>query len=93
MALPAGRSQSFPLEAQELVEKDERHLHINKGVANGRAIPPAASTKKTGSKFDGWMVRLVADGQVLAVRASSPALEELGKNDAALASYPKHEKK
>ena len=41
----------------------------------------------------GWLVRLAADGQILAVRASSPALEELGKNYMALASYPKHEKK
>jgi hypothetical protein len=93
VTLTAGQSQSFPLEAKELTEKDERHLHIDKGLINGRPVPPAASTKKKGSKFDGWMVRLVADGQILAVRASSPALEELGKNDAALASYPKHEKK
>jgi hypothetical protein len=74
--------------------KEERHLHTDSGTsATGAPIPPSASTTKTGAKVSGWMVRLIVEGKVLAVRASSPTLEDLAKNDAALASYPRKEKK
>ncbi len=89
VALQGGGTQTIPLESKELASHEEKKLHIDKGVANGRAIPPSASTKKTGSKVAGWMLRLVADGQVLQVRASSPVLESLGRNDAQLASFPR----
>jgi hypothetical protein len=90
----AGAEEDLPLRSADLTVHEERHLHINTGVSStGGAIPPSASTKKSGAKVSGWLVRLVAAGQVIAVRASSQAFEDLGKNDTALSSYPRQEKK
>jgi hypothetical protein len=94
ISINPGAEEDLPVRSSDLTMKEERHLHINTGTSStGGAIPPAASTKKSGAKVSGWMVRLIAEGKVLAVRASSTTLEDLAKNDGALVNYPRKEKK
>ncbi len=44
----------------------------------------SGSAQETGTRLRGWIVRLVADGKVLGVRASTGTYEDLGKDDAKL---------
>ncbi len=87
LAVNAGQSQTFPLESKELTQEVERHLHQSDGITNGIPDHPSASVKKSGDKIAGWLVRLLADGKLLQVRASSPQFEALGKDDAGLKSF------
>ncbi len=82
--------QAITLESKSLMSKEERHLTTGSvDPVTGRELPPTASTQKSGSKMVGWLVRLVVDGQVYQVRASSPSLESIGKSDTQLAAFPK----
>ena len=53
------------------------------GFLNGTSVS-SGSSQETGTKPRGWIVRLVADGKVLGVCASTSSYEDLGKDDARL---------
>lgn len=69
------------IESDRLTSTVEKTLNFRSGYDGGfQNNLPSASVKKSGSKVAGWIVRLMADNQVLQVRASSPSLERLGQD-------------
>jgi hypothetical protein len=90
VTIPPAGSETVAIDSKSLVSNVDRQITQRTGYVDGtRATATAASTTRSGSKVAGWVVRLVADDQVLQVRASSPSLEAIGKNSAALTDYPR----
>jgi hypothetical protein len=82
ITVDASSTLKVPLESKALHSSTVKQLHTTNGVnALGNHIPPSASVQKRGSVVGGWIVRLIVDGDVAVVRASSPSLEARGKND------------
>ncbi len=86
-----GGAQKIPLQSKPLAIHEEKHLHTALTVEGGSVT--TASAEKKGDKAAGWIVRLLADGVVLQVRASSPELENVAKNEAKFAAMPRKEEK
>jgi hypothetical protein len=86
LTVPAAASEKFELDSPDFVSRHEKNLRMTKG--NG-TVGHAISTKKSGARMSGWMVRLLVDGQVAAVRASRPSFEAAGRDPARLAAYPR----
>jgi hypothetical protein len=91
VTIAPGSTSKIPVESKELHSAVVKQLHTTNAVNGlGQHIPPSASVHKTGSLADGWIVRLVTDDGIAAVKASSPTLEALGKSDEQLAAF-KHQ--
>lgn len=90
VTVPPAAAQKIEVDSPEFTSYEERSLTITKSKGgSGRGM----STKKGGARMSGWMVRLLVDGQVAAVRASSPGMEAAGRDPAKLAAYPRRLKK
>ena len=91
VTLAASSSTSFSLKSAPVKSVTEKQLHTTDGVDpfTGAAVAPTASVRKSGSNLSGWIVRLMVDGKPYQVRASSPSLEALAKNDSQLAAFPR----
>jgi hypothetical protein len=83
--LTAGGGAQIPVQSASLHNTIEKKLHLS----NDPNSNPSASVHKSGAVVTGWIVRLVADGKPLIVKASAPSLEELGRDDEMLAAYPR----
>ena len=61
----------------------EKQLRLTDAVDPVTKLPvgPSTSVKKSESTLSGWIVRLMIDGKPYQIRASSPSLEALAKND------------
>ena len=81
--------EKFEVSSKEASSVTERTLNITK-VDTGRSIATgsAAAQSRTGISLKGWLVRLIADGRVCAIRASAPSFEALARDQAALAQVP-----
>ncbi len=90
LALGAGGTQTIPAESVEVMSAVR---NSSRGGSGGRSRRSSSfrmggATQKpqeSGSKLRGWMVRIVADGKVIAARGSSQTYEALVKDDAQLA--------
>ncbi len=90
VTVPPADAQKIEVDSPEFTSFEERNLTLTKTKGgSGRGM----STKKGGARMSGWMVRLLVDGQVAAVRASSPSMEAAGRDPAKLAAYPRKLKK
>ena len=91
LSVNAGQSNSLEIASKPLTAVSVRALQMTDGVSATTGLPvgPVGVTAKTGSKLTGWIVRLLVDGKVSQVQASSPNLETLGKDDATLAAVPR----
>ena len=69
-------------EEKVTVESKETAMTISREskAKFGTTSQGTATESKSGTKAAGWIVRLVSDNTVLAVRASTPALEAKGRN-------------
>ncbi len=86
-------AESIPVKSAPIKSLVVKQLHTTDGVNSlGQQILPSASVKKTGSTVGGWIVRLIIDGKPGQIRASSPSLETLAKNESALSTYPRSAK-
>lgn len=81
--LPPAGSLQLKAESGEIKSTTTKHLAIkNSTGGNGAKTQSAkASTDQSGSKLVGWYVRLLSNGEVVQVRASSPTYETLGKRE------------
>jgi hypothetical protein len=94
-AKPVGKSEEFlhdsgsrelqvkPAgEEKVAVESKETSMTVSREskAKFGTASPGSTKESKSGTKASGWIVRLVSDNAVLAVRASTPALETMARN-------------
>ena len=72
----------------DLPARGSKRLVQNSGVLKYRREKYAAlgQSYSEGAEFDGWIVRLMQDDNVLKVVASSKALERLGKDSSAMES-------
>lgn len=74
-------TETFAVESQEVTSTVQRNNRSRMGrsgkIGNGRGT----SVKEGGNKLAGWVVRVVADGRVVASKGSSSTLEDLAKDD------------
>ncbi len=85
LAIAASSSGSLTLDSVEVRTLLTKSASSSTGYYNSSITTSSASSNEVGTKLRGWIVRLVAaDGKVLAVRASTSAYEELGKDNAKL---------
>ena len=84
LAVAAGGTGSLTLDSVEVRTMLTKFASTTTGYYNPGSSSSVASTNEVGTKVRGWIVRLVADGKVLAVRASTSTYEELGKDDTRL---------
>lgn len=81
LSVASASREIVEIESEKLTSTVERTLNFRSGYDGGpQNNLPSASVKKSGSKAAGWIVRLMAENQVLQVRASSPSLERLGQD-------------
>ena len=84
LAVAASSTGSLTLDSVEVRTLLTKSASTSTGYYNPGFTTSSASSSEVGTKLRGWIVRLVADGKVLAVRASTSSYEELGKDDARL---------
>ena len=103
--LPASGEIKIPVTSKETTSELKRPARGNFGRKNftkGKATPPPTGApilatppptgpQESGDKLSGWIVRVMADGKAIAIKGSKDSLEELGKDDAKLATLTKHE--
>ena len=80
VSLDPGAKQTFKAQSKDVVSK------LKKGSSafmskRGRLDPSGSGKKTTGKVFEGWMVRVVADGRVIDSRGSNDALSDVAKDD------------
>ena len=74
--LKAAGEEKVSVESKETTMKVSREVKAKFGTTS----PGTITESKSGTKAAGWIVRLVSDHTVLAVRASTPSLEATGRN-------------
>ena len=84
LAVAPGSTGSLMLDSVEVRTLLTKFAFTSTGYYNSSVTTSSASSNEVGTKLRGWIVRLVADGKVLAVRASTSSYEELGKDNARL---------
>lgn len=86
----AGSREIVEIQSKELTSTVEKNLERRSGYVRGTLTnESSASVKRSGYKAAGWIVRLMADGQLLQVRASAPSLDTIGKNESQLGQLPR----
>jgi hypothetical protein len=82
VSLPAGKSTTINFKPKPITHETQDSVQITnrQGQNHGPQNKTAAHHTVHGDKSAGWLVRAVADGEVLAVQASEPSLEAAGKN-------------
>ena len=77
--LPAAGTQHLTAESGSITSTTTKHMSVTTGstTKSGTKMTVAHS----GHKLKGWYVRLLADGQVVQVRASGPSFETLGQKE------------
>lgn len=70
-------------EEKLLAECKEITLTVSKKLTTYGAsgAQPTSSQKEKGDKQAGWIVRVLADGELVAMKASSPTLEAVGRDE------------
>ena len=85
-----GGSQKLTLESETALLFESRSSTVTitrpSSTSSSSGVSAYNNTLKIGHKATGWLVRVSADGKILAVKASAPRFEELAKDDAALAA-------
>jgi hypothetical protein len=85
VALPPGQTEKFEISSSEVASKTTRKLDISTTSSSTTTLQTStASATRSGNVLKGWLVRLKAGDRVVAVRASSPSLESIARDDAAL---------
>ena len=87
VALQGNGNDSFAAESKEVTAMFQRKNAARMGRV-GRVTTinrGAAAPTQSGSKLQGWLVRVVADGKVIAVRGSKDEFEAIAKDDKRLA--------
>ncbi len=74
----AAGEEKVTVESKETSMTSKRETKAKFGTTSLGSI----TESKSGTKASGWIVRLISDDKVLAVRASAPALETMGRNPA-----------
>jgi|GEM_PF-2160080 len=89
LPLAAGETQAINAASKEAETTTVQQMTTASGYN------PLYSTERLGTSLKGWMVRLVADGKVVQVRASDLKYEEIGKDDSKLQTLkqPQHRRK
>ena len=80
VTVAAGASDVVNVESKELRTLTEKSTSTD-------SISTSSSKDVTGTRLRGWMVRLMADGKVLAIHGSTSTFEDLGKDEAKLTAY------
>jgi hypothetical protein len=79
LTIEAGSSSKLTVTSKELHSSVERKSGPS---GKGKTVKaPKNTVEKTGDKLAGWLVRVVADGKPIAIKASSPTFERLGAGD------------
>lgn len=76
LSIGAAGEQKVSVESKETSMTVKREIKAKFGTSS----PGSVSESKSGTKASGWIVRLISDDKVLAVRASTPGLETMGRN-------------
>ena len=80
--LAARATETIPVESKAIISKIKRHDQQRFGKRGTLHRGTNGGEKDAGSVLSGWMVRVVADGQVIDSRASKEELEAVAKDDA-----------
>ncbi len=96
LVLPGNATQTITAESQEVtsaVRSSSRGRSSGSSRrSSGFAMPRAGQKpQESGSALRGWMVRVVADGKVIAARGSNQAYEDLAKDNVKLADLADNE--
>ena len=84
VTLAPGGTQAIPVASKGISSQIERR-NLVRVSKSGRVKPGKHGTEEvSGSKMEGWIVRVVADGKVVDARASKDTLAEVAKDDAKL---------
>lgn len=88
--LPGG-TLKLTADSGPVTSKTTKHLALKTtgSASTGQTQTATGSTTVEGNRLKGWIVRLHANGGVAQVRASGPAFEAIGKNDAQFSRYAK----
>ena len=103
VTLPASGESKIPVTSKEVTSELKRAAvrsgYVRNNSAKGNnapatgapvaATPPPRGPQESGDKLSGWIVRVMADGKAIDVKASKDSLEELGKDDAKLTQMRK----
>ena len=76
LTIAASSTSSLTLDSVEVRTLVTKFASTSTGYYNPGFTTSSASTNEVGTKLRGWIVRLVADGKVLGVRASTSSYEE-----------------
>ena len=86
-----GSSMKLTADSGPITSKTTKHLALKTtgSASTGQSQTATGSTSVEGSRLKGWIVRLHANGAVVQVRASGPAFEAIGKDEAQFGRYGK----
>ena len=82
ISVPAGGSEKLEAASKELTTVVKRSITTGPVINNVQVTTIAR--QEGGSTVKGWLVRLMADGKVIQIAASSPKYEDLGRHDSDL---------
>lgn len=80
LTLQGGENQISTVESKEVTSTTVKSMV----TADGYNTSAFSRVEQSGNKLKGWLVRLIADGKVIQIRASQSKYEDLGRNDTAL---------
>lgn len=86
--IAAGVENNYQVRSKAVHSSITKTLETHRGVNGlGQNLPDSATVHKSGSKVEGWLVRLLVDGRPTVIRASSPSFETLGQTNSSIGSY------
>jgi hypothetical protein len=89
VTIQPAKTERFEIESKEASSRTERQLNIaTRDYGDEIVTSSSAAQWREGIALKGWLVRLIADGKVHAIRASAPSYETLARDEAALAQVP-----
>ena len=82
--LGSNGAETFPVESIEITSSAKRANRTRMSRTGSISKGRAKGDEQSGNKLSGWVVRVVADNRVVAVKGSSQSLEEIARDEAKL---------